>query len=396
MAVRIRNGRLYLDFYCYLPTGARVRCFESTGLTESKKNLKIARQKNKAIRYHQTNGTFHYPDFFPHGSKIKHWKTGSDMLFQEWWDQWMKEKSLRPITEYNMGLVYKNHLAPHFGQVPVHSIGEHELLVFRRTLESTLGPTTINLVFKHLCSCLHLAYRRGIIQDHPCREIRALREQRPDIEPFSFEELRAWLDDLKTRDPVWHDMIFFWSRTGLRPGELYALKWKDVDYFNQKISIRRSRCQTFHTNGKTKTLNSERDIPLRPAVIDVLKRQEARTRLMDQYIWMDADHRFKNAPAVPWVAEKMKRAFRHRLSLAGIRYRPPKQMRHTFATLHLAAGENPTWVSETLGHASVKVTWEKYNRFIPNLTRDDGSAFEKVFDGRGQTGKSNTRTLNES
>jgi integrase len=47
--------------------------------------------------------------------------------------------------------------------------------------------------------------------------------------------------------------------------------------------------------------------------------------------------------------------------------------------LNLAAGENISWVSSMLGHSSADITWKRYNRFIPNLTRADGSAFEKAF-----------------
>ena len=58
----------------------------------------------------------------------------------------------------------------------------------------------------------------------------------------------------------------------------------------------------------------------------------------------------------------------------GIRYRPPYQMRHIFATLAISAGENINWVARMLGHKSPVVTLEKYNRFVPNLTRSDGKA----------------------
>jgi integrase len=57
-----------------------------------------------------------------------------------------------------------------------------------------------------------------------------------------------------------------------------------------------------------------------------------------------------------------------------LRYRPPYQMRHTFATLAISAGENINWVARMLGHKSPVVTLEKYNRFVPNLTRADGTA----------------------
>jgi integrase len=67
--------------------------------------------------------------------------------------------------------------------------------------------------------------------------------------------------------------------------------------------------------------------------------------------------------------------------LATDKYRPPKHLRHTFATLHLAAGENITWVSQMMGHSNAQMTWARYNRFLPNLTREDGSAFEKIMNG---------------
>ena len=57
-----------------------------------------------------------------------------------------------------------------------------------------------------------------------------------------------------------------------------------------------------------------------------------------------------------------------------VRYRPPYQMRHTFATLAISVGENINWVAKMLGHKSPVVTLEKYNRFVPNLTRTDGKA----------------------
>ncbi|MDD2902055.1 MAG: hypothetical protein PHU44_06435 [Syntrophales bacterium] len=62
------------------------------------------------------------------------------------------------------------------------------------------------------------------------------------------------------------------------------------------------------------------------------------------------------------------------LRRSGVRYRPPYQMGHTFATLAIPAGENINRVARMLGHKSPVVTLEKYNRFVPNLTRENGKA----------------------
>jgi len=117
---------------------------------------------------------------------------------------------------------------------------------------------------------------------------------------------------------------------------------------------------------------------MRPAVFEALKRQEARTKLVDPEGYV-----FLNEKKRPLGDEYMRQKVRHILSRADIRLRPPKQMRHTFATLHLGAAEQISWVSRMLGHANSKITWERYNRFVPNLTREDGSAFEEAM-GRAE------------
>jgi len=87
-----------------------------------------------------------------------------------------------------------------------------------------------------------------------------------------------------------------------------------------------------------------------------------------------------------WTSTPFRKKFSHWLIMAGLKHRPPKQMRHTFATLHIASGESISWVSRMLGHADVEITLKKYNRFVPNLTREDGSAFEKIMDSKGRIG----------
>lgn len=63
--------------------------------------------------------------------------------------------------------------------------------------------------------------------------------------------------------------------------------------------------------------------------------------------------------------------------------RNPYQTRHTCATLWLAAGESPEWIASQLGHSSSKMLFTVYSRFVPNLTRQDGSALDKVLKEKG-------------
>ena len=146
MAVRSRNNWLFIDFYCYLPDGRKSRCREKTGLRDNKKNRKVAEDKDKAIKYELQHGRFDYLHFFPTGSKAKYFRTpASDILFSEWWDQWLSEKSLRYNTERGWKSSYRVHIEPYFGHFTLSQITEHEMLVFRKTLEQKgLKEVSIN------------------------------------------------------------------------------------------------------------------------------------------------------------------------------------------------------------------------------------------------------------
>ena len=65
---------------------------------------------------------------------------------------------------------------------------------------------------------------------------------------------------------------------------------------------------------------------------------------------------------------------------AGLTPRRAYQTRHTAATLWLAAGENPEWVARQLGHSTTEMLFRVYSRYIPNVTRRDGSAFEAMLE----------------
>ena len=73
-----------------------------------------------------------------------------------------------------------------------------------------------------------------------------------------------------------------------------------------------------------------------------------------------------------------KRIWYPTLEYLGLAKRKPYQTRHTAASLWLAAGENAEWIARQLGHANTQMLFKIYSRYVPNLTRKDGSLFDKV------------------
>jgi integrase len=76
------------------------------------------------------------------------------------------------------------------------------------------------------------------------------------------------------------------------------------------------------------------------------------------------------------------------LRRAGLRRRTMYQTRHTYATLMLATGENPEWIAKQLGHTSIQMLFQRYAKFVPNVTHRDGTAFlqayQRWFNGEGR------------
>jgi integrase len=93
----------------------------------------------------------------------------------------------------------------------------------------------------------------------------------------------------------------------------------------------------------------------------------------------DIDYVFANKVGKPLSVHNVtKRIWYPLFRFLGLTTRRPYQTRHTAATLWLAAGENPEWIARQMGHSTTEMLFRVYSRFVPNLTRQDGSAFESL------------------
>ena len=110
-----------------------------------------------------------------------------------------------------------------------------------------------------------------------------------------------------------------------------------------------------------------------PTVLNAFRRQWQRTGSVEGYVFQT--HR--GAPLD--IQNFARRDWRRMLAAANLSYRCPEQLRHTAATLMLAAGEAPTYVSQVLGHADCRMLLSVYARFIPGvLGRRDGAALDRI------------------
>ena len=122
----------------------------------------------------------------------------------------------------------------------------------------------------------------------------------------------------------------------------------------------------------TKTDGSFRQIDMSQTVFDALKSQMKIT-------YGKSDFVFCSPNGSPLQHNNVtKRVWYPTLEYLGLAKRKPYQTRHTAASLWLAAGENAEWIARQLGHANTQMLFKVYSRYVPNLTRKDGSLLDKV------------------
>ncbi len=394
-SVRVRSdtGKLYLDFM-YL----KIRCREQTLLTDTVDNRRKVKKILQKVEALIIADRFDYGSFFPGSKNIEKIKNTrrrlqllnvlvdeSRQLFSDFAEQWyfQMEISWRQSHKINIRRMLDKVLIPYFGKMCISEITKRDVLNFRAELakrcgknkQSKLNPKTVNSYI----NCLRMIFESAVDQyefDSPVRNIKALKVPKINIQPFSIEEVKLFLSSVRSDFTNYYTVRFF---TGLRTGEIDGLRWEYIDFDRREILIR----ETIVAGRKeyTKTDGSQREIPMLDVVYEALQKQEKVTHGKSEYV-------FCNNVGKPLDHTNVtKRVWYPLLRYLGMKRRRPYQTRHTAATLLLAAGENPEWVAKVLGHSSTEMLFKVYSRYIPNLTRQDGSAVANLLVSAGLAGK---------
>lgn len=378
-SVRSRSGKLFFDFRY-----RGVRCREQTKLSDTPANRKRATNILERIEAEILVGTFDYVTYFPNSNSAERFRhidavqlasSSSIPSFRDFADTWFSENEPRWKYSYKITLrtSLDNHILPIIGELQLDEISKSAVLAFRANLariprkdgSSGLSPSRINHVMVPLRSIMNEAAERFEFSS-PFKNIKPLKIGRTDVDPFTLEEVRQLIEHVR---PDYKNYLIVRFFTGMRTGEVHGLKWKHVDFEHRQILVRESFVAGQQTT--TKTDGSTREIQMSQPVFDALKQQSRVT--------CEFDYVFTNKAGNPLSVHNVtKRVWYPLLECVGLPLRRPYQTRHTAATLWLAAGENPEWIARQMGHSTTEMLFRIYSRYVPNLTRQDGSAFESL------------------
>jgi len=398
-SVRLLSGRgtLFMDFRY-----AGSRCREYTALTDTPANRKRLEKALAKIESEIAGGTFDYAKTFP-ASKVPgvaatsagspvpgandpvaNVLVSSTPAFAKFAETWFEEHKVEWRRSHIKVLrsTLDGHLLPHFKGKPIGEISKADILAFRSKLADLPGRANAKMSNKRINGIM--APLRQILEDaadrfafvSPCAKLRPLRIRKSDVEPFTLDQVQQILATVRVDYRDYFTVRFL---TGMRTGEAHGLKWKYIDFERRLILIR----ETFvlGEDEYTKTDSSQRDIQMNTVVYEALKRQHDATSAISEYV-------FCNREGNPLDNDNFnERVWAPLLRHLGLKHRRPYQMRHTAATLWLASGEQPQWIAGQLGHTTSELLFRTYARFVPNLTRQDGSAMDRLLATRFSSGR---------
>jgi integrase len=195
--------------------------------------------------------------------------------------------------------------------------------------------------------------------DSPLPGTSSIRTSAADGEPdpLTIVELEAILRRLS---PAMANQVLFNSWTGLRTGELIALRTSDLQLERDRFLVRRSLSRGLLKSTKT---DGQRWVNLLPPARAALESQLKLLGAPNGWIFANPYTRDR------WANEsKITRRWKQALKEAGVRYRRPYQMRHTYASWLLSSGENPLFVAEQMGHVDWSMLVKIYGRWIPSAS----------------------------
>lgn len=373
------SGTLQLDFR-YMG----IRCREQTALPDTPTNRKTLEKLLQKIEAEILLGTFAYGNYFPNSSMVQKFdaithrklavnSAGRLPTFEEFAQIWLAEMAISWRVSYakTMDILVKNRLIPYFGKKEVDSITKADLSQFRATLGKVRRengePISAGYINRHL-KTVQMIIREAAdrYQFTAPDRMKPLKTKKTDVDPLTLPEVNLFLSKVPEEFRNYYIVRFF---SGMRTAEIDGLKWRYIDFERGLILVRETV-----VGGRieyTKTDGSQREIVMSAVVREALKEQQKKTGSKTFVFGTknDTPHGHRNVTQRVWYPA---------LDACGLRYRTPYQTRHTAATLWLAAGENPEWIARQMGHTTSEMLFKVYSRYVPNLTRQDGSAFESL------------------
>jgi integrase len=325
------------------------------------------------------------------GVAIQPAQTTLNGYLNRWLDSAAKAK-VRAKTFVGYKETLSRYVRPELGARPLAKIAPVDVqALYNKLRETGLSPRTIQYTNMILKQAFKQAIHWRLVAFNPCDGVTLPKQVRREMQVLPPDQARRFLAVARAdRYAALYELAL---TTGLRPSEYCGLKWSDVDLERGVVSIARS-LDWLPGGGwqfdETKTGRSRRVVKLLASVVQALAQHKARQEAQRSAagdLWTDHDLVFTNETGGPVDRHNLaNRSFRRILKAAELPVIRLYDLRHTAATLALAAGVPIKVVSEMLGHASSALTMDVYSHVLPHMQDDAAARMEALLWGQRETG----------
>ena len=359
--------------------------WEGSGLKDTGKNRQRLEARAVLINEEMENGTFNYLTWFPEGNKADLFKpkdetANSPQTVGEYFRVWIESKkppAVRKGLERDYREHFKRYILPQFEAVSLKEVLPRKLLDFRTYLTDERG-----LKMKSARTIIDASFRAmmrdarkidNLIDTDPFAALDWPRLPSPKPDPFTEGDRDKIIQHFKEKNRFYYPFVHLLFWTGMRPSEVLALRWEDIDLKHGFLSISKSRYMD--AENSPKTAGSEREIRLLPGVIDVLKAAKPLHVGIAEHVFKNQQGQLLNFHT--WRAKDWYRVLR----ATGVRERKPYSTRHTFISAGLSNGVNIKWLAEYCG-TSVTMIEKHYGKY---LRGDTDEQFQRLLGVKTET-----------
>jgi len=294
------------------------------------------------------------------------------MTLQEYisfWQETYDKHQSRPTTYAAHNYVFKNHILPGLGDIPLSELTSEMVGEFleerkrfgnHRTGSSGLGEETMRHIHRLLQQCLDQSIRDGLLTENPARAFRYRKSTTVKANIMTPLEMEDYLDAAERLGYL--PMFMLALTAGLRQGELIALKWNDLNVKNRTLTISEQRSverrELFEYGSETRT------ITLTSEVIDLLIMEHAKHPNSPLMFMHPATQR-------PYSPQMVRRMHNEIIKEAGLDHIRFTDLRHTCAVLSLRNGMGTKELARMLGHYRPSITRQNYEPYLPHKVQKD-------------------------
>jgi integrase len=269
---------------------------------------------------------------------------------------------LRPRTAESYAVIVRLYIIPAIGRIPLAKLEPEHV---RRMLaglaaRGTLSATTRRYARSVLRTALGQALREGKVLRNVAALVDPPAKTHRELRPLSREQVRSFLDGI--RGDRLEALYVTALGTGLRQGELLALRWQDLDFDRRELSVRHTLARFTRELAPTKTERSRRTLRLPQRVVRALTAHREQQRVVPLSGLV-----FTSQAGAPLQSVNVTRDLQRHLRRLGLPHQRFHDLRHAFATLALEAGEDLGVVSRILGHTTLATTADIYAHLTPAM-----------------------------